>query len=133
MKTFCKKMFSKEFIKFVLVGIFNTFNCTLLSTIYAYLFASDIAFVLGYISSLTMSFILNSYFTFRETPSWKKFIPFCIGYVPNFLIQYLCVLLISHVLGWNHIIAYLLAACIGVPVTFLCIKWLAFNHKNERN
>ena len=116
-----------------MVGVFNTFNSTLLSMMYAFLFSSDIAFGLGYISSLAVSFVLNSYFTFGEKVVWKKFIPFCIGYVPNFLIQYLCVLVISHVLGWNHIIAYMAAACIGVPVTFVCIKCLAFHHKTERN
>ena len=131
MKTLFSKIFSKEFIKFVLVGGFNTFNCTILSSMYAFLFGSDVAFVLGYVTSLVLSFLLNSYFTFKAAIDFKKFIPFCIGYIPNFIIQYLCVWMISHVLGWDPVIAYLLAAIIGVPITFICVKCLAFHHKRK--
>ena len=57
-----KKIFlNKEFIFFIIIGLINTFNGVVFSFIYSSLFNENLAFVLGYISGLAISYILNSY------------------------------------------------------------------------
>ena len=125
--TKCKNIFlSIEFMKFVIIGVINTLNGTLFSYIYSSFLNENIAFIFGYITGLLISYLLNSYFTFKESLSIQKFIRFAISYIPNFLIQYIVVLIVINILGLYNLIAYGLAALIGVPVTFIIMKLFAF-------
>ena len=130
-KKFKDTFFSKQFIIFVIIGVVNTFNGTVFSTIYSKFMDPNVAFVFGYISGLIIGYILNSYFTFKETMEFKKFIKFAISYIPNFIIQYIVVYIVFNIMGLPNIIAYALAAIIGVPVTFVLMKFFAFN-KNKK-
>ena len=123
--------FSKQFIIFVVIGIINTFNGTIFSVIYSKFMNSNIAFVFGYISGLIISYILNSYFTFKENMNINKFIKFTISCMPNFIIQYIVVYIVFNIMGLPNVIAYGLAAIIGVPVTFILMKFFAFNRKEK--
>lgn len=122
-----KKIFlNKEFIFFIIIGLINTFNGVVFSFIYSSLFNENLAFVLGYISGLAISYILNSYVTFKEKLSFTKFIKFGISYIPNFIIQNIVVIITFNILGLHKLIAYCLAAIIGIPVTFILLKFFAF-------
>lgn len=120
---------SKQFIIFIIIGIINTFNGTVFSYIYSSFLNSTIAFLPGYISGLIISYILNSFITFKEAFSFRKFIKFAIYSIPNFIIQYIVVIICS-AFGIKKLFAYLLAAVIGVPITFLLMKFFAFGTKN---
>lgn len=122
--------FSKEFIIFVIIGVINTFNGVIFSYIYSNFFNENIAFVCGYISGLIISYILNSYVTFKEKLDFNKFVKFTISYIPNFIIQNIIVLIVFNIMGIYKLIAYGLAAIIGVPITFIFMKFFAFNKKN---
>ncbi|GAA0075772.1 GtrA family protein [Clostridium sp. CTA-5] len=122
--------FSKQFIMFVIIGIINTFNGVVFSYIYSSFLNENIAFILGYISGLFISYLLNSFITFKERLDFSKFIKFAISYIPNFIIQNIVVLLVFNIMGLHKLIAYGLAALIGVPVTFILMKFFAF--KKER-
>ncbi|WP_297426451.1 GtrA family protein [Clostridium sp.] len=124
---FKETFFTKKFIIFLIIGVINTFNGTLFSYIYSSFLNGNIAFVSGYISGLFISYILNSLITFKEKLNFKKFIKFAISYIPNFIIQNIVVIIIFNILGLNKLIAYVLAAIIGVPVTFILMKFFAFN------
>ena len=104
--------------------------------VFAFIYSSflnkNIAFIFGYITGLVISYLLNSFITFKEELDIKKFVKFVISYVPNFIIQNIVVLLIYNILGLNEIIAYALAAIIGVPVTFILMKFFAFSDKNKK-
>lgn len=117
---------NKEFILFIIIGIINTFNGVVFSFIYSSLLNENLAFILGYISGLIVSYILNSYITFKEKLSFTKFIKFGISYIPNFIIQNIVVIITLNILGLHKLIAYCLAAVIGIPVTFLLLKFFAF-------
>ncbi len=122
-----KKIFlSKEFIVFIIIGVINTFNGVVFSFIYSNLFNENLAFVLGYISGLVISYTLNSYITFKEGLSLSKFIKFAISYIPNFLIQNIVVIITFNILGMHKLISYCLAAIIGIPVTFILLKFFTF-------
>ena len=122
--------FSKQFIIFVIIGIINTFNGVIFSYIYSIFFNENIAFIFGYISGLIISYILNSYVTFKERLDFNKFVKFTISYIPNFVIQNIIVLIVFNIMGIYKLIAYGLAAIIGVPITFIFMKFLAFNKKS---
>ena len=122
--------FSKQFIIFVIIGIVNTFNGTVFSYIYSSFLSANIAFLPGYISGLLISYILNSFITFKEELSLQKLIKFTVSSIPNFIIQYI-VVIICNIMGLNKLFAYMLAAIIGIPVTFLLLKFFAFNEKSN--
>jgi len=122
-----KKIFlNKEFILFIIIGVINTFNGVVFSFIYSSLLNENLAFILGYISGLAVSYILNSYITFKEKLAFTKFIKFAISYIPNFIIQNIVVIITFNILGLHKLIAYCLAAIIGIPVTFILLKFFAF-------
>jgi putative flippase GtrA len=133
MKKFIDKVlkifFNKDFVIFLIIGVINTFNGTLFSTTYAFILQVNIAFVCGYITSLFISYLLNSYFTFKEHLNFKKFIKFCMSYIPNFIVQFLSVYIIYNLLEFDKIVAYLVAAIIGIPITFILLKFYAFAKK----
>lgn len=120
---------SREFILFLIVGVINTFNGTIFASIYSIFLNENVAFVLGYISSLIISYILNSFITFKEKLEVRKFIKFAISYIPNFIIQNIVVIIVLNILNYDKIIAYILAAIIGVPVTFILMKFFAFRKR----
>lgn len=120
---------NKEFIIFIIIGIINTFNGVALATLYSSLFDPNLAFALGYGTSLLISYLLNSYLTFKETLGFIKLIKFCISYIPNFIIQFIIVFLFYNLLHFPEVLAYAFAAVIGVPVTFLALKFYAFSKK----
>ena len=121
--------FSKQFIIFVVIGIVNTFNGTVFSYIYSSFLSANVAFLPGYISGLLISYILNSLITFKEKLSFQKLIKFTVSSIPNFIIQYI-VVIICNMIGLHKLFAYMLAAIIGVPVTFLLLKFFAFSKKS---
>lgn len=137
MKKLIKKIkdifFKKEFFIFIVVGIINTFNGILFSMLYSKIFQVNVAFVVGYITSVFISYILNSIFTFKQKLSLDKTIKFYISYIPNFIVQLISVFIIYNLLGYEKIIAYLVAAIIGVPVTFVILKIFTFSKKNIKN
>lgn len=128
-RKFKDTFFTKEFIVFVIIGVINTFNGTIFSYIYSSFLNENLAFVFGYISGLFISYILNSLITFKEKLQISKFIKFGISYIPNFIIQNIVVVVVFNMMGLNKLVAYMLAAIIGVPVTFILMKFFAFNKK----
>ena len=102
--------FTPKFIRFVFVGCLNTFNGVLFSFLYS----------------------LNSYITFHDKNlTLEKFIKFCISYIPNFIIQLICVFIIIDILHLYKLIAYILAAIIGIPITYLALLLFPFKEKKE--
>ncbi|NRZ12872.1 GtrA family protein [Clostridium beijerinckii] len=127
---FKNTFYTKEFVTFLIIGVINTFNGTVFSYIYSSFLNENIAFIVGYISGLIISFLLNSLITFKEKLQLNKFIKFAISYLPNFIIQNVVVIIVFNLMGLNKLIAYLLAAVIGVPITFILMKFFAFRKKN---
>ncbi|MBP0979206.1 MAG: haloacid dehalogenase-like hydrolase, partial [Oscillospiraceae bacterium] len=123
--------FSRDFVLFILIGLINTFNGVVLALTFNYFnFGKFISFGLGYIISNLIAYLLNSTIIFKQKISVIIYLKFFVSYIPNFLIQLAIVFLMCNVLNLEAIVAYLTAAIIGVPVTFLCVKLLAFNKNN---
>jgi len=123
--------FTKEFISFIIIGIINTFNGTLFACLYSNFLNKNLAFNAGYITGLIISYILNSFFTFKEPLNLIKFLKFAISYIPNYIIQNIVVYITLNILGLHEFIAYIMAAAIGVPITFLFMKFFAFKKSKD--
>ena len=122
---------TKQFFNFLIVGGINTINGILFAYIYSLFLPVNVGFVLGYITAMTISYLLNSKIVFKENMMFEKYIKFCISYIPNFIIQNIFVLIFYNTLGWNKLLVFVLAAIIGVPITFIIMKFFAFSKKNE--
>ena len=123
--------FTKEFFTFLIVGGINTINGIVFSYVYSLFLGVNVSFVLGYVTAMTISYILNSTLVFKEDMGVIKYIKFCISYIPNFIIQNIFVLIFYNMLHWNKLIVFALAAIVGVPVTFIIMKFFAFNKKDN--
>ncbi|NAS17619.1 HAD-IB family phosphatase [Clostridium butyricum] len=123
--------FTKEFFTFLIVGGINTINGIIFSYVYSLFLGVNVSFVLGYVTAMTISYLLNSTLVFKEDMGIVKYIKFCISYIPNFIIQNIFVLIFYNMLQWNKLIVFALAAIVGVPVTFIIMKFFAFNKKDN--
>lgn len=134
-----------QFVIFMIMGIINTavsvISATALDIIAKYTLAENsifmilisktrINFIIGYSISLITSFFLNSKFTFHQKPNWKNFIKFPISYIPNFVFQYLMVFIFT-ALHLKTTAAYICAALLGTPVTFIAMKLVVFRRRTR--
>ncbi|MFJ7946695.1 GtrA family protein [Streptomyces sp. NPDC096354] len=108
-----------QMARFALVGVVNTgtyYGCYLaLLTVLPYLAAHVIAFAL----SMVGSFLLNSYFTYRTRPTWRKFLLFPLTNAANFVITTGGVWLLVDRAGFSSRYAPLVAAMAAIPITFV--------------
>lgn len=124
-----------QFVIFLALGFLNTLTAVICATaldlIKPYIFTDATAlgfvnsirltFIIGYAVSIVQSFFLNCRLTFYTKPTLKKFIRFPVSYIPNFLFQYVFMYVFTAA-GLNHTAAYLLAAIIGTPITFIVMR-----------
>jgi len=136
-------------MRFLIIGVINTFSTTVFASLFDKRINDKLAFVLGYVLGMVISFFLNTYFTFREKPTWDKAIKFPLTVLPNFLFQFLFVWLFLDVvkiestglikylsaaisrepLDFSRTFAYLCAAVIALPLTFLFMRVFIYKKK----
>lgn len=130
-KKLIKSVFAPEFILFVIIGLINTLNTVWISAVAELVIPPNVAFIIGYIASLVIGYILNSKVNFKKKLSFVRLFKFAISYIPNFIIQNVIVFLTYNVLHIPSIISYAIAAILGIPITFLCVKLFAFAGKDK--
>lgn len=115
-------MTAARVIRFGIVGVLNTIVYYLLYLVLRefvpYLIAHAIAFVL----SMVGSFFLNCYFTFRQRPTWRRFVLFPLSNLTNFVVTSVGLYVLVQFAGMSERIAPLVAASVAVPVTFVVAK-----------
>lgn len=124
-------IFNTEFLSFALIGCINVCDGVLFEYLLSLVILPNIAFVIGYLMSLSISYLLNGKFTFKTRLNFSGYIKFLISYIPNFVIQNLCVFVLYNTIGTHQLFAYIVAAMIGVPVTFAAVKLFAFGKTGE--
>lgn len=124
-----RHFFTREFLLFLAVGCLNTCNGSFLASIFAFFLNTNLAFNIGYILANLIAYWLNSRLIFHEPLSLEKCVKFAVSYIPNYLIQNFIVLIAYNLFGLPDIAAFLIAAVLGVPVTFLAVKLFAFGRK----
>ncbi len=118
---------SEKFIGYCLIGIINTFNTGFFSWILHFLVQENIAAALGFFLSLTVNYLLNSHFVFKNHLHYKKYLKFLLSYVPHFIIYFLVTFITINVLEMEQFWATILATAAGGPITFIIIKLYAFD------
>lgn len=119
--------FTRAFLLFLVVGTINTFLCSFLAMVIEPLVGNaNLAFNIGYLLSNSNAYLLNSLFVFPTRMTLTRYVKFFLSYVPNYIIQNAIVFVAYNLLGLPSIASYLLAAILGVPITFLCVKIFAF-------
>lgn len=118
-----------DFVRFVIIGGVNVLVGVGASTAFSLLTHPSIAFLFGYAASLIVGFFLMSFVVFNSTIfTIPQFIKYCLGYIPNFVIQAIIITLLYNILDVYHIVAYCIAAVIAVPTTFLVMKLKVFKN-----
>lgn len=127
-----KYFFNIQFLKFLVVGILNTINGVLFAGLFSLLVSqANIAFVLGYIIAVCISYLLNTFFVFSEKNiCFNKFMKFCISYLPNFALQNIIVYMLSVFLKVSNLSVYVLSSAVSFPLTYLLLCFFAFKKKD---
>jgi len=119
--------FTRAFLLFLVIGCINTFDCTLFAKVLIYFgLAANLAFNVGYLLSNIIAYWLNSVFVFYSELSLSRYIKFFLSYVPNYIIQNIIVFIFYNLIGVPDFVSFLIAAVLGIPVTFLLVKIFAF-------
>ncbi len=125
-----RHFWSRSFLIFLLIGGINTFDCTILASFLIWTgIDGNLAFNIGYITSNIIAYWLNSIFLFPEPLRLARYGRFFLSYIPNYLIQNIIVFMVYNLLGLPSVVSFLLAAVIGLPVTFLLVKLFVFQRR----
>ncbi len=128
---FKEKFLSKKFLSFLFVGALNAFiGLSFAFAVSTFLNNKTVAYMIGYSLGLIPSYFLNSTITFHNRDyNLSAFIRYCVSYIPNFIVQTVCVGLLIEILSINKAIAYVAAVMVGVPVTYLLVSVFAIRDK----
>ncbi|WP_411105278.1 GtrA family protein [Streptomyces sp. cmx-4-9] len=108
-----------QIFRFALVGGVNTaafFGIYLLLHPWMPYFA---AYSLAFVLAMVGSFFMNTYFTYRTRPTWKKFLLFPLTNVTNYVVQSAGLYALVAWADLDTRIAPLVAAVAAIPFTFL--------------
>jgi phosphoserine phosphatase/putative flippase GtrA len=126
-----ERFVSKKFLSFLFVGALNAFIG--LSFAFAasnFLGNKTVAYMIGYSIGLIPSYFLNSTITFHNRDyNLGAFMRYCISYIPNLIVQTVCVGLLIEILSVNKAVAYIVAVMVGVPVTYLLVSVFAIRDR----
>ena len=120
------KSYILEFIKFTIVGFINTFSNYAFYLLFMNicLIQYKMSYILGYILSLVGSYFMNTYFTYKERFKIKTFLLFPLTYIPNFIIQFVGVILLVDYMSINDAIAPLITTVVAMPITFIVMMYV---------
>lgn len=126
--SFLKKTFLNEkFVKFCLFGTVNTFNTAWISSVFSLFLQSNVAAVIGYLSSLSIAYILDSKFIFKWPLKSSSYFLFLLTYIPNFVIYFLVTFITINTMELPQFWGTILATVVGAPTTFALMKLFTFN------
>ncbi len=113
-----------EFMRYCLVGVINTIIGFGLVLLFSLVFIPELANSLGYGIGICISYVLNSYFTFRGKKGSlaRFFICALLAYGLNLFVLFL----LYRVLGYEAIIAQVCAAATYTICSFLLSRYFAF-------
>ena len=96
-----RNMLDKKFLKFVVVGVINTLNYSLVYLMLLNIMNYLVAHILAFLFSALCSYFLTTYFTFSQKPSWETFIRFPLTFLPNFIMSSLGVFILVEQFGFS--------------------------------
>ena len=109
----------RQIVRFALVGVVNT------GTFYGFYLALHpwmpyfLAYTAAFVLSMIGSFFLNTYFTYRTRPTWRKFLLFPLTNLTNYVVTSVGVYVFVEWAHMNDKLAPLVAAAAAIPFTYL--------------
>lgn len=119
----------REFPAFLFIGCFHLVATVLLAALCSLRLAVMPAFVVGFLLSITIAYLLHAAFSFRTVLSFGPYLKFFLAHLPSFIGQLLCLHLFYNVFGWRELIAYALTSCVGLLITSLIRIFLVIRLK----
>ncbi|MFD2331442.1 GtrA family protein [Cohnella sp. GCM10020058] len=120
-----------EIIKFVLVGLINTFTTYFVYLGFLHYLPYIAAYSISYGFGIIISYFLNSLLVFKEKLSWKSFFKFPLIYVVQYGLNTLLLYIFVHHLMIHERIALLVSIIITTPLTFLLSRWIIKSRTNK--
>lgn len=108
-----------QIVRFALVGGVNTGTFYVLYLLLHPWMPYFAAYSLAFVLAMVGSFFMNTYFTYRTRPTWKKFLLFPLTNITNFVVQSVGLYALVSWAGMNTKIAPLVAAVVAIPFTFV--------------
>lgn len=108
-----------QLFRFGLVGAVNTGTFYLLYLLLHPWMPYFAAYTLAFLLAMVGSFFMNTYFTYRTRPTWKKFLLFPLTNVTNYVVQSVGLYALVTWAGLGTRIAPLAAAVLAIPFTYL--------------
>jgi putative flippase GtrA len=121
---------NKEFLKFLLVGGFNTLLTYILYLIAILFVPYQVAYVLSYCFGLLLVSILNVKFVYGQPISFKNIMKTIFVYLIQFAIGFILITACVGYLGIDKRIAPLIIIIFSIPVTFFANKFVLQKNKN---
>ncbi len=112
-----------QFIRFVLNGCFSAGVHYAVYLICQMFIEVNTSYAIGYVVSFIVNYFTTTYFTFRATPSWKKFFGFCGSHGVNFLLH-IVLFWCCMQLGINRYIAPVIVMGIAMLVQFTILHFV---------
>jgi len=118
------KFMDKKILLFIVIGIINTINHNIIYILLLPYIHYYIANIFAFITSLFISYILNSTITFKVKMTYQKFIKFPITYIPNIIMQMIGIGLLVELFNVKKELSAFLASIIAIPFTFIVMKYI---------
>lgn len=119
LRSLLMKFLSKEFIKFVVVGIVNTASTYLIYLMLLNVLSYTLSYTVSYICGIFISYVLNSYYVFKEEFNYKKMIQYPLVYVVQYVINAVMLYLLVDYLKLEKEYAPLVVILLTIPITYI--------------
>lgn len=131
-----KRMMDRQFIRFLSVGMINTFvgHGIIFATMYLLQWPPELSNIVGYSVGLILSFTLSKTFTFRSNGALSAeairfLIVFAISYSANLIVLSFSV----RILGWHAVLSQITAAAFYVFCSYFLNKRFVFLTEKQVN
>lgn len=115
-------MISPRLIKFIFIGSLNTGLSYLIYLIFLIFLPYSIAYSLSFVTSILISYFLNTYLVFNQPWCWKKLAQFPLVYLVQYSVGLLFLSLMIEYLDINEKLAPLLTIILLIPLTYILTK-----------
>lgn len=116
------KFINKEFIKFLIVGVINTFSSYVIYLMFITFMTYNVSYTLSYFCGIVISYILNSVFVFKVNLTLKNAFKFPLVYIVQYLLNIILLNVFVKYTIINEVFAPILIIIISVPLTFVLSK-----------
>ncbi len=125
-----KRMFlNPDFFTFIAIGVVNVLNGIWIAYVYSLFIKNAVlAYIFGFLTSLTISYTLNSLLNFKKKLAFSHLFKFIVNNIPNFIIQVTSVTVLFELLNISKLVVYSISAIIAVPVTYVLVKINVFKN-----